>query len=103
MTDKQKIISLLIKDYEEAIEKCNEIKRVIKMQEYLDSIHLDAGVCYALSRKHGIYKKDFVWIKRHLKGMFWCDTPVRLFSKKSIIESLQYRLKILKQEFEIED
>lgn len=100
MTDKQKIISLLIKDYEEAIEKC-KAARYEHIHDLLDKLHLSCGVCNAAKKNHltHIYNSD--WVQRH--GFTWYPYPNSICNKKDIIESLQYRLKILKQEFEIED
>ena len=95
---KQEIITLLIKDYEQAIEKCKGMKYE-DIRRYLNQENLDAGVCFAASTNHGGRIYGCEWVKRH--GYYWFEPPMFLNSKQDIIQSLQTRLSILKTELEI--
>lgn len=96
---KQEIITLLIKDYEEAIEKCRNIQEYKAIKEYLNSQKLSAGICFAARERHDIDIYYSEWVGRH--GFYWAKRPEDLTNKKSIIKSLEARLSILKTELEI--
>ena len=102
---KQEIITLLIKDYEEAIEKCKGM-RYEDIHDYLDQINLDRGICLYAVVKYYISLSDKLWVLRNVDkntiwGAYWAEPAWRYFNKKSIIQSLQTRLSILKTELEI--
>lgn len=102
---KQEIITLLIKDYEEAIEKCKGM-RYEDIQDYLIDENLAAGVCFAAMYRHNENIAHHEWIKRSVDTStiyhdYWHQPPMYLYNKRSIIQSLQTRLLILKTELEI--
>ena len=102
---KQEIITLLIKDYEEAIKKCKGM-RYEDMHDYLDKINMDFGVCLYSFCKYGFSLSDKQWLVRNIdltteRRCYWTNPVWMLCNKIDIIQSLQTRLSILKTELEI--
>jgi hypothetical protein len=95
---KQEIINLLIKDYEWAIGKVKKMDYNL-IHIFLEKKGLELGVCFAALSRHeiSIYYKD--WVQKH--GKYWTSPPECLFNKEEILQSLQTRLDILKQELQI--
>lgn len=96
---KQEIITLLIKDYEEAIEKCKGMRRYQIIHKHLQQERMMEGVCYVAKARHNEAIYAVEWVNRN--GFYWTDIPRYIFNKKEIIQSLQTRLSILKTELEI--
>lgn len=95
---KQEIITLLIKDYEQAIKRCRW--RLFKnIHKYLNEENMGIGVCFAAIRRHDMDIYYSEWVKKH--GDYWARTPSSCYTKEEIIRSLQTRLSILKAELEI--
>ena len=102
---KQEIITLLIKDYEEAIEKCKGMEHN-EVVVFLDKINMDFGVCLYSFFKYGFNLSDKQWVVKHIdlnteRKCYWTNPIWVLDNKESIIQSLQTRLNILKTELEI--
>ena len=102
---KQEIITLLIKDYEEAIERCKAMKYE-HIHDYLRDDDLCAGVCFAAKYRHNVEISEVEWVNKNADNTkspfwYWAEIPMFLGNKKKIITSLQTRLSILKTELEI--
>jgi hypothetical protein len=99
---KRKLVSLLIKDYQWAIEKVNKIKTVKEIKKFLVFEKLDIGICFASGKRHvePIYGKRWVMklctYTSKLGSNYWCKTPYHCTTKKQILQSLETRLEILK-------
>jgi hypothetical protein len=98
---KRNLISLLIKDYQWAIEEVNKIKSVKEIKKFLEFEKLDIGIYFASGKRHfeGIYGKK--WVKNlnnynRYVGNYWCEVPYECTTKKQILQSLETRLEILK-------
>jgi len=92
---KQEIITLLIDDYEWAIEKVKYLTYRHGII-FLDKANIDIGVCFAAKRRHKTDIYGLEWVEKH--GVMWHKTPRNCHNKKEVIQSLQTRLDILKQE-----
>ena len=95
---KQEIITLLIKDYEWAIRQVKRMNYDL-IFDFLQKNDLCQGVCLAASFRHNqnVYSKN--WVKKHqVNDGYWANTPEFYGKKEEVIQSLQTRLDILKQE-----
>jgi hypothetical protein len=93
---KQEIITLLIKDYEWAIEKVSKME-YLATHEFLVNEHLSNGVCNAAKLRHDQHIYCANWVYRS-EDAYWTTPPKRCETKEEIIQSLQTRLDILNQE-----
>jgi predicted N-acyltransferase len=99
---KRKLVSLLIKDYQWAIEEVNKIKTVKEIKKLLSSAKLDCGICHVSRTKHREYIYDKKWVEKlnnyngKYDSNYWCEIPYDCSTKKQILQSLETRLEILK-------
>jgi hypothetical protein len=99
---KRKLVTLLIKDYQWAIEEVNKLNSVKEIKKFLAFEKLDIGICFASGKRHfeSIYDKK--WVTKFYNytndydGGYWCKTPWHCNTKEDILKSLETRLEILK-------
>ena len=98
----KKIIKKLIDLYKPAITKCEQLRHLEEMKDYLKKHNLRNGVCYAAIRRLDVDIYNEQWIKRYRRDNtdYWWLTPSEATTKRDIIKSLKVRLKILKEEYE---
>lgn len=83
-------------DHYEKVIAVAKKKKYADLGQYLMDEDCWCGLCYcALQRfKEDIYGAD--WVKKISYNPYWYAAPNELFNKKDIMQSLQYRLTILK-------
>jgi len=101
MTKKQ-ILNQAIKDYTQAI------KYIVKSKKskfanliYLANKNLNFGVCtYIVYALHTPIERHHKWIYKYVPDfkIHWCEIPNHCKTTKDILDTLKYRLKILKNE-----
>ena len=93
----QELSNKLIAHYEEHIKEIEKMHDVSFIKTHLKINHMDYGICHSAIR---LFKVDLTcdnWANSKCRvGDYWFDYPKILFSKKSILEALQYRVNILK-------
>ena len=103
ITKKQFELGILISEYENAIEFAKTSTSYYDLLAYLRNNQLCLGVCSYLDNIYSatsLIKRD--WIKLHTKGTFWYIIPLYCSNKEYVVDSLKYRLKILKLESKYE-
>ena len=99
--EKQEIVKLCLKTYRKGLKEIklkDSRERVIRK---LQKTNIHSGICYFLACNEINFKKHLSWINKrdNFKNDdldYWTDPPLWCKTKKEIVESLKYRINILK-------
>ena len=110
---KQEIVKLCLKTYRKGLREIKPKDSRERVLKRLRKLRIDDGVCSFLLRKYFLAKeilihepfpkivREMSWIKKRSnyeegRILYWTKTPIVCEAKKEIVESLKYRINILK-------
>lgn len=95
----QELADKMIADYQNAIDHVKSCKYIDVIKWNLDNEHIESGMCDLAFNKYKEHIYDCEWINGMMSqtNMYVFTPPYKCYTIPEIIESLEYRLNLLKQ------